>query len=161
MFWPLCLVLPSCYVQFQNSTPLISRVLPRHHSLPFSSMVLMCFLMNSNDEKKMALTTQDRPIDTPRPRYIWRLKNSILGAGSTFSPLEYRRELRWYILFAESMGSKEYELQIQGVERHSTYRSSPMIPTHTCLRLQPRQACYYYYDHPSTCCLFASHSHTP
>lgn len=55
----------------------------------------MCFWINSKDEKKMALTTQDLLMETPRPRYIWRLKNSILGAGSTVCPLEYRSELRW------------------------------------------------------------------
>ena len=59
-----------------------------------SSMVLMCFLMNSKEEKKMALTTQERLIETPRPRYMWPLKNSIFGAG-TFSPFEWRRALRW------------------------------------------------------------------
>jgi hypothetical protein len=30
-------------------------------------MPLMCFLVNSNAEKKMALTTQDRLMDTPSP----------------------------------------------------------------------------------------------
>lgn len=59
-----------------------------------SSMVLMCFLMNSKEEKKMALTTQERLIETPRPRYMWPLKNSIFGAG-TISPFEWRSALRW------------------------------------------------------------------
>jgi hypothetical protein len=65
------------------------------YNLPSSSMVLMRFLMNSKDEKKMALTTQDRLMETPRPRYMWRLKNSILGAGSTASPLDRNRAFRW------------------------------------------------------------------
>lgn len=57
-------------------------------------MALMRFLRNSNDEKKTALTAHDRPMDTPRPRYMLRLKNWIL-TGSTFCPLEYMSELRW------------------------------------------------------------------
>lgn len=59
-----------------------------------SSMVLMRFLMNSNDEKKMALTTQERLMDTPRPRYMSFLKKVIL-TGSTFSPLQCTSEFRW------------------------------------------------------------------
>ena len=70
-----------------------------------SSSVLIRFLTNSKDEKKMALTRHERLMETPRPRYMWRLKNSILGAGSTVSPREWRSEFRWYMLFAESMGS--------------------------------------------------------
>lgn len=35
-----------------------------------SSMDLMCFLMNSKEEKKMALTTHERLMDTPSPRYM-------------------------------------------------------------------------------------------
>ena len=57
-------------------------------------MALIRFFRNSNDEKKTALTAQDRPIETPKPRYMLRWKNSIL-TGSTFCPLEYMRELRW------------------------------------------------------------------
>jgi hypothetical protein len=41
----------------------------------YSSIAFICFLMNSNAEKKMELTIQDRPIETPRPRYIRLLKN--------------------------------------------------------------------------------------
>ena len=56
--------------------------------------------MNSNEEKNIALTTQERPMDTPKParvlepskqrtdviadpipRYIRLLKNSIFGVG--------------------------------------------------------------------------------
>src|SRR6187549_3291434 len=70
-----------------------------------SSRVSMCLLMNSKDEKKMALTAHERTIETPRPRYMCRLKNSIFGEGSTFWPLEYMSELRWYTLLAESIGS--------------------------------------------------------
>jgi hypothetical protein len=72
-----------------------------------SSSVLRRFLTNSNDEKKMALTRHERLMETPRPRYMWRLKNSILGAGSTFSPRECRSEFLWYMLLAESMGSMD------------------------------------------------------
>lgn len=75
-----------------------------HQILPSSSIDLMCFLINSKDEKKMALTTQDRPMDTPRPRYMCFLKNSSLGFG-TGSPFAWRRAFRWYMLLAESMGS--------------------------------------------------------
>ena len=70
-----------------------------------SSRVSMCLLMNSKDEKKMALTAHDLTIETPRPRYMRRLKNSILGGGSTSWPLEYMSEFRWYTLLAESIGS--------------------------------------------------------
>jgi hypothetical protein len=52
----------------------------------------------------MALTTHERLIDTPRPLYICLRKNWIRGE-STFSPFECRRELRWYMLLAESIGS--------------------------------------------------------
>ena len=55
----------------------------------------MKFLINSYDEKKMAFTAHDRPMETPRPRYMCRLKNSILGRGSTFWPLEYMSEFFW------------------------------------------------------------------
>lgn len=52
----------------------------------------------------MELTTHDRPIETPRPRYILLLKNWIFGAFFTLSPLQVMRQFRWYMLFAESMG---------------------------------------------------------
>lgn len=40
-------------------------------------MRLICFLMSSKEEKKMELTMQERSMETPKPRYIRRLKNSI------------------------------------------------------------------------------------
>lgn len=49
------------------------------------SLVLIFFLMNSNDEKKTALTAHDLPIETARPRYMCLLKNSIL-MGWAVSP---------------------------------------------------------------------------
>ena len=36
---------------------------------------LICFLKNSNAEKKIAFTTQDRVTETPTPLYIRLLKN--------------------------------------------------------------------------------------
>jgi hypothetical protein len=41
----------------------------------YSSIAFICFLMNSNAEKKMEFTIHDRPIETPKPRYIRLLKN--------------------------------------------------------------------------------------
>ena len=60
-----------------------------------SSIDRMEFLMNSYDEKNMAFTAHERPMETPSPRYMCRLKNSILGRGSTFWPREYMREFFW------------------------------------------------------------------
>lgn len=74
------------------------------HSSSFK--VLICFLRNSKDEKKTALTAQERPIDTPKPRYMCSLKNSIFTGGTVW-PREYIKQLRWYILLAESIGSAE------------------------------------------------------
>lgn len=59
-----------------------------------TSMALMRFFKTSKDEKKTALTAHDRAIETPRPRYMLR-RNHWIFTGSTFSPLEYVRELRW------------------------------------------------------------------
>ena len=72
-----------------------------------SSMALMRFLRNSKEEKKTALTAQDRPMLTPSPRYMFFLKNSILIRG-TSSPFEYINEFRWYMLLAESTGSSRH-----------------------------------------------------
>jgi hypothetical protein len=73
----------------------------------------MLFLINSKDEKKMALTAHDRDMETARPRYMFRLKKSIFGRG-TFWPREYMSEFFWYMLFALSMGSV---LQVSGCHR--------------------------------------------
>jgi len=43
----------------------------------------------------MEFTTHERPIETPRPRYIVLLKNWIFGALFTFSPLHDVRQFRW------------------------------------------------------------------
>jgi hypothetical protein len=51
--------------------------------------------MNSNDEKKTALTAHDLPIETARPRYMCLLKNSIL-IGSAVSPRANFKEFFWY-----------------------------------------------------------------
>ena len=71
------------------------RALMRRTTVAVSSSDSMCFLENSKHEKKMTLTRHERPIDTPRPRYMRLLNHSILGAGSTFSPRENISELRW------------------------------------------------------------------
>lgn len=57
-----------------------------------SSNAFMLFLINSKDEKKIAFTAHERPMDTPKPRYMSRLSHSIFGRGSTFWPFEYRSE---------------------------------------------------------------------
>lgn len=62
----------------------------------------------------MALTTHERLIDTPRPLYMCLRKNCMRGE-STFSPFECKRELRWYMLLAESMGS----VGVEGQQVHS------------------------------------------
>lgn len=73
---------------------MVCLVLQGHVDGGSSSIVLMRFLMNSKDEKKMALTTHERLMDTPKPRYMSFLKKVIL-TGSTFSPLQYKSEFRW------------------------------------------------------------------
>lgn len=107
-----------------------------------SSSSLMCFLMNSKDEKKMALTAHDLLMETPSPRYMCFLKNAIFGAGSAFSPREKSREFRWYMLFAESIGSTPTSAHVQGLHSgdlqimaHETNPHSPPAATTAYLLL--------------------------
>jgi hypothetical protein len=75
-FHALC----SCYSVYVKNKPLL--LLPACYYSPFakrssSSTViwLMRFFENSNAVKKMALTTHERDMETPRPRYMRGFKN--------------------------------------------------------------------------------------
>ena len=59
-----------------------------------SLSAFICFLKNSNAEKKIALTMQDRLTETPTPLYILLLKNWIWGAGLV-CPTSCVRQFLW------------------------------------------------------------------
>lgn len=54
----------------------------------------MYFFVDSKQEKYRAFRRQERAIDTPKPRYIFALKNCMLGIF-TGCPLPLVRQLRW------------------------------------------------------------------
>lgn len=56
--------------KMRNSINSFSPLRKTFHQGFSSSRLLMRFLMISKDEKKMALTAQDRIMETPRPRYM-------------------------------------------------------------------------------------------
>ena len=97
---------------------------------------LMRFLMNSKDEKKMALTTHDRLMDTPSPRYMWRLKNSILGAGSTFS-LYLKGGEKEAFAFLDALQIAHLAVSLGGTE---TLASAPAAMTHLSVPDERKQA---------------------
>lgn len=90
---PIPSVFRECRKQWLNNVSSLAMIHSRPTAHSSSLIELMCFFRNSKDEKNTAFTAQDRPMETPRPRYMCLRKNSIFTGGTVW-PREYIRQLR-------------------------------------------------------------------
>ena len=86
-----------------------------------SSSRLMRFLTNSNDEKKMALTRHDRPMDTPRPVRQWLPRQNVRQTLTPEHPLI--KELNLGCLGCPSLAMRQAVALIYALGRVRSGRS--------------------------------------